>query len=300
MAITVKRLHPLFFAEVQGVDLTKPVTPPQFAEIDAAFNEHAVLLFRDQPITDEQQVAFSALFGPVFTATKYHWKNDKPRLRGEMSDISNIGPDGRLLSANDERRMHARANQLWHTDNTFKHIPARCSLLSAREIPPSGGNTEFADMRAAYDALPDERKREIDDLIVEHNIFYSREKMGYTGYTDGARAELPPVKQVFVRTHPATGRKALYLASHASHVVGWPVAKGRALIDELTAFATQPRFVHSHRWREGDLIVWDNRCTMHRATPYDEMTVRRVLHRTTVSDEMNSVERERGPRHTAA
>lgn len=300
MGITVKRLHPLFFAEVKGVDLTKPVTPAQFAEIDAAFNEHAILLFRDQPITDEQQVAFSALFGPVFTATKYHWKNDKPRLRGEMSDISNIGPDGRLLSADDERRMHARANQLWHTDNTFKHVPARCSLLSAREIPASGGDTEFADMRAAYDALPEERKREINDLIVEHNIFYSREKMGYTGYTDGARAELPPVKQVFVRTHPATGRKALYLASHASHVVGWPVEKGRALINELLEFATQPRFVHQHKWREGDLIVWDNRCTMHRATPYDEMTVRRVLHRTTVSDEMNSVERERGPQHSAA
>lgn len=300
MAITVKRLHPLFFAEVQGVDLTKPVSPAQFREIDSAFNEHAILLFRDQPITDEQQVAFSALFGPVFTATKYHWKNDKPRLRGEMSDISNIGPDGRLLSADDERRMHARANQLWHTDNTFKHVPARCSLLSAREIPASGGDTEFADMRAAYDALPEERKRQINDLIVEHNIFYSREKMGYTGYTDGARAELPPVKQVFVRTHPATGRKALYLASHASHVVGWPVEKGRALINELLEFATQPRFVHQHKWREGDLIVWDNRCTMHRATPYDEMTVRRVLHRTTVSDEMNSVERERGPQHSAA
>ena len=300
MAITVKRLHPQFFAEVQGVDLTKPVSPAQFREIDAAFNEHAILLFRDQPITDEQQVAFSALFGPVFTATKYHWKNDKPRLRGEMSDISNIGPDGRLLSADDERRMHARANQLWHTDNTFKHVPARCSLLSAREIPASGGDTEFADMRAAYDALPEERKREINDLIVEHNIFYSREKMGYTGYTDGARAELPPVKQVFVRTHPATGRKALYLASHASHVVGWPVEKGRALINELLEFATQPRFVHRHKWREGDLIVWDNRGTMHRATPYDEMTVRRVLHRTTVSDEMNSVERERGPQHSAA
>jgi alpha-ketoglutarate-dependent 2,4-dichlorophenoxyacetate dioxygenase len=300
MTITVTRLHPLFFAEVKGVDLRQPVTPDLFAEIDAAFNENAILLFRDQQITDEQQVAFSALFGPVFTATKYHWKKAQPRLRGEMSDISNIGPNGELLSADDERRMHARANQLWHTDNTFKHIPARCSLLSAREIPTAGGNTEFADMRAAYDALPEARKQEIDDLIVEHNIFYSREKMGYADYTDGARAELPPVRQVFVRTHPATGRKALYLASHASHVIGWPIEKGRRLIDDLLAFATQPRFVYSHRWREGDLIVWDNRCTMHRATPYDEMSVRRVLHRTTVSDEMNSVERERGQQHSAA
>jgi alpha-ketoglutarate-dependent 2,4-dichlorophenoxyacetate dioxygenase len=300
MALTVTRLHPFFFAEVKGVDLRQPVTPDLFAEIEAAFNDHAVLLFRDQPVTDEQQVAFSALFGPVFTATKYHRAGEKPRLRGEMSDISNIDHQGRLLSPDDERRLHARANQFWHTDNTFKHIPARCSLLSAREIPASEGDTEYADMRAAYDALPEARKREIDDLIVEHSIFYSREKMGFTSYSAGARAELPPVQQVLVRTHPATGRKALYIASHASHVIGWPVEKGRKLIEELLDFATQPQFVHRHRWREGDLVVWDNRCTMHRATPYDEMTVRRVLHRTTVSDEMNSVERERGQAHSAA
>jgi len=300
MAISVTRLHPLFFAEVKGVDLRQRVPPDLFAEIEAAFNEHAVLLFRDQLITDEQQVAFSALFGPVFTATNYHRTDEKRRLRGEMSDISNIGHDGRILAEDDERRMHARANQLWHTDNTFKHVPARCSLLSAREIPASEGDTEYADMRAAYDALPEARKREIDDLVVEHSIFHSREKMGYTSYTAGARTELPPVQQVLVRTHPETGRKALYIASHASHVVGWPVEKGRKLIEELLDFATQPQFVHRHHWREGDLVVWDNRCTMHRATPYDEMKVRRVLHRTTVSDEMNSVERERGLRHSAA
>jgi alpha-ketoglutarate-dependent 2,4-dichlorophenoxyacetate dioxygenase len=300
MAITVKRLHPLFFAEVGGVDLAGPVGPDLFAEILGAFHEHAILLFRNQAIDDAQQVAFSALFGPVFTATKYHWKNEKRRLRAEMADISNLDHDGRLLAADDERRFHNRANQLWHTDNTFKHIPARCSLLSAREIPPSGGDTEFADMRAAYDALPEDRKREIDDLIVEHSIFYSRTKMGFAGYTDGARTELPPVQQVLVRRHPGTGRNALYLASHASHVVGWPVEKGRRLIEELTEFATQPQFVHRHRWREGDLVVWDNRCTMHRATPYDDIGQRRVLHRTTVSDEMNSVERQRGPQHSAA
>ena len=300
MAISVKRLHPLFFAEVGGVDLTKPVGPDLFGEILAAFHEHAILLFRGQPIDDAQQVEFSALFGPVFTATKYHWKDEKRRLRAEMADISNLDHDGRLLAADDERRFHNRANQLWHTDNTFKHVPARCSLLSAREIPHSGGDTEFADMRAAYDALPEERKREIDDLIVEHSIFYSRTKMGFTGYTDGARNELPPVQQVLVRRHPGTGRNALYLASHASHVVGWPIEKGRRLIEELTAFATRPQFVHRHRWREGDLVVWDNRCTMHRATPYDDVGQRRDLHRTTVSDEMNSVERQRGPQHSAA
>ncbi len=210
-----------------------------------------------------------------------------------MADISNIDHNGRIQAADDNRRLHNQANQLWHTDNSFKQIPARCSLLSAREIPVAGGNTEFADMRAAYDALPEDRKREIQDLIVEHSIMYSRTKTGFSDYTDGARAELPPVQQVLVREHPA-GRKALYIAAHASHIIGWPVEKGRRLIEELIEFAVQPRFVHAHEWRAGDLIVWDNRCTMHRARTYDDMTQRRVLHRTTVSDEINTVERRAG------
>jgi alpha-ketoglutarate-dependent 2,4-dichlorophenoxyacetate dioxygenase len=300
MRIAVRKLHPLFVGEVTGVDLTKPVPPDLFAEIAAAFHKHAILVFRNQPVTDEQQVAFSALFGPVFSVTKYHRPNEVRRLREEMSDISNIDHAGRILPADDDRSLHNRANQLWHTDNTFKHIPARASLLSAREIPSEGGDTEFADMRAAYDALPTERKREIDDLVVEHSIFHSRKRMGISVYTDGARAELPPVQQVLVRQHPATGRKALYIASHASHVIGWPVEKGRKLIDDLLEFATQPQFVYRHRWIEGDLIVWDNRCTMHRATPYDELGVRRILHRTTVSDEVNTVERRDGERNSAA
>lgn len=300
MPITVSPQTPDFFAEVRGVDLTEPLDPAVFAEIEAAFDAYAVLVFPGQSLSDEQQVAFSAHFGPVFTATNYHRPGKERRLRPEMSDISNIGHDGGLLAADDERRLHGRANQLWHTDNTFKHVPARCSLLAAHEIPPSGGNTEFADMRAAYDALPDDCKREIDSLIAEHSIFYSRERMGFTGFSDGARAELPPVQQVLVRTHPATGRKALYIASHASHIIGWPVEKGRRLIEELLDFATQPQFVYAHRWQTGDLVIWDNRCTMHRARPYEEMTERRVLHRTTVSDEINSVERARRDRTGAA
>jgi alpha-ketoglutarate-dependent 2,4-dichlorophenoxyacetate dioxygenase len=300
MTITVTPLHPLFVAELAGVDLVQPVTRRLFTEIEAAFDAHAVLVFREQPVTDEQQVAFSALFGPVFTATKYHRQGERRRLRAEMSDISNIDHEGRLLATEDQRRLHNRANQLWHTDNSFKHIPARCSLLSAREIPPSGGDTEFADMRAAYDALPEERKREIDGLVVEHSIFHSRTKTGFADYGDGARAELPPVQQVLARPHPATGRKALYVASHASHVVGWPQEKGRRLIEELIAFSTRPQFVYRHRWQAGDLIVWDNRCTMHRARPYEELSERRVLHRTTVSDELNTVERARAEQSGAA
>lgn len=307
MTLTITRQHPLFFAEVSGVDLTKPVPSDVFASIKSAFDEHAILLFRDQHINDAQQVAFSALFGPVFTSTKYHRDGEVSRLRSEMADISNIDHNGAILAADDDSRLHSQGNALWHTDNSFKHIPARCSLLSAREIPPTGGETEFADMRAAYDALPDTQKQEIDALIVEHSIFRSREQLGYEGFSDGARKELPPVQQVLVRTLADTGRKALYIASHASHITGalngdaadWPLEKSRDLIAALIEFATQPQFVHAHEWRPGDLIVWDNRCTMHRARPYDDMTQRRVLHRTTVSDEINSVEqveKNRAPR----
>lgn len=292
MPITVTQLHPHFFAEIGGVDLTRPVPAETFAEIHAAFERHAVLLFRDQPISDEQQVAFSALFGPVFTATNYHRAGEKRRLRGEMADISNLDHDGSLLPPDDERRMFARANQLWHTDNSFKHVPARCSLLSAREITERGGETELADMRAAWDALPEAKQREIEGLVVEHSIFHSRAQIGYTTFSEGARAELPAVQQVLVRQLPY-GRKALYIASHASHILGWPVEQGRRLLEELMAHATRPEFVHRHHWRVGDLLVWDNRCTMHRALPYEEMTERRVLHRTTVSDEVNTVERAR-------
>ncbi len=291
MTIEVTSLHPLFMARVDGIDLTQPVTPGAFEEIAAAFDRHAVLLFRDQHITDAEQVAFSAHFGGVFTATNYHRKGQKSRLRAEMADISNLDHDGELMAADDTRRAFNEANRLWHTDNSFKQVPSRCSLLSAREIPPSGGETEFADMRAAYDALPKARKREIDELIVEHSIMHSRARLGYTDFSEGARNELPPVRQVLVRTHPGTGRKALFIASHASHVVGWPEEKGRRLIEELLDFATQPQFVHRHEWRVGDLVVWDNRCTMHRARPYDDMNQRRDLRRTTVSDDINTVER---------
>ena len=291
MCIAVTPLHPLFMAEIGGVDLARPLPAPAVDAIMEAFHRHAVLVFRDQPITDEQQIAFSAHFGPVMTVTKYHRPGEIPRLANDrITDISNVDHAGRILPADDARRRHERANMLWHTDNTFKHVPARCSLLSAREIPPEGGDTEFADMRAAYDSLPEARRRELDDLIVEHSIVYSRQQVGFADFTEGALEGLPPVRQVLIRRHPATGRNALYLASHASHIVGRPVEEGRRLLRDIIAFATQPRFVHRHRWRQGDLVLWDNRCTMHRACGYDDLGERRIMHRTTVSDEVNSVE----------
>ncbi len=298
MGIRIRPLHPHLGAEVTGIDLKAPVVPEEFAAIEAAFNRHAVLVFPGQPLGDEQQIAFSRLFGPLETSPEYAGSKKSRLSRPEIADISNLDPENRVMSAEDKRLIFNRGNQLWHTDSSFKFVPARCSLLSAREIPPSGGETEFADLRAAYDALPEEKKRAIDGLVVEHSIFRSRAQIGFTEFNDEIRRALPPVPQLLVRRHPGSGRKTLYLASHASHVIGWPLEQGRALIEELIAFATEPRFVYQHRWSVGDLVLWDDRCTMHRGRPYDDTRHRRDMHRTTVSDELNTVERER--RGTAA
>ena len=294
MALRVTPLHPHLGAEVTGLDLARPLPPDVFAALEAAFNRHAVLVFPGQPLSDEQQIAFSRLFGPLETSPEYAGSRKSRLNRPEIADISNLDPEGRVMSAEDKRLLFNRGNQLWHTDSSFKFVPARCSLLSAREIPPEGGETEFADMRAAYDALPEETKRRIAGLVVEHSIFRSRSLIGFSEFNEEIRRELPPVPQLLVRRHPGSGRKTLYLASHASHVVGWPVEQGRKLIEELVAFATQPQFVYRHRWTVGDLVMWDDRCTMHRGRPYDDTRYRRDMHRTTVSDELNSVERERG------
>jgi alpha-ketoglutarate-dependent 2,4-dichlorophenoxyacetate dioxygenase len=294
MAIDLAPLHPTLGAEVRGVDLTRPVMPEVFAEIDAAFNRYGILVFPEQPVTDEQQLAFSRLFGPLEVNPNY--AGAKMRLRPDVADISNLDAEGQVLARDDRRNLFNIGNQLWHTDSSFKRIPAKCSLLSARELPSSGpmggGETEFADLRAAWDALPDARKRKLQGLVVEHSIFRSRSQMGFADFNDEIYKELPPVPQALIRHHPASGRTSLYLASHASHIVGWPVEQGRALIEELIAFATQRQFVYQHRWTVGDLVMWDNRCTMHRGRPYDD-TQRRVLHRTTVSDIANTLEQER-------
>src|ERR1700736_1953173 len=302
MAIQVSQLHPTLSAEVRGVDLTLAVTPETFAEIEAAFTRHGILVFPEQPVTDEQQLAFSRRFGPLEVNPNY--AGATMRLRPDVADISNLDPEGRVLARDDRRNLFNLGNQLWHTDSSFKRIPAKCSLLSARELPSSGpvggGETEFADLRAAWDALPEARKRELDGLVVEHSIFRSRSHIGFADFNDEIFKQLPPVPQALVRHHPASGRTTLYLASHASHVIGWPVEEGRALIEELIAFATRPDFVFHHRWRVGDLVIWDDRCTMHRGRPYDDTKFRRDMHRTTVSDEINSVERERRQQGSAA
>jgi len=293
MAIELTPLHPTLGAEVRGVDLTRPVMPEVFAEIDAAFNRFGILVFPQQPITDEQQLTFSRLFGPLEVNPNY--AGAKMRLRADVADISNLDAEGRVLARDDGRNLFNLGNQLWHTDSSFKRVPAKCSLLSARELPSPGpmgsGETEFADLRAAWDALPEGRKRQLEGLVVEHSIFRSRSQIGFADFNDAIFRQLPPVPQALVRHHRYSGRISLYLASHASHIIGWPVEEGRALIEELIAFATQPQFVYQHRWTVGDLVMWDNRCTMHRGRPYDD-TQRRVLHRTTASDVANTLEQE--------
>ena len=289
MAIEVSPLHPTLGAEVRHVDLTRPVLPAVFAEIEAAFDRHGILVFPQQPVTDEQQLAFSRRFGPLEVNPNY--AGATMRLRPDVADISNLDIQGRVLARDDRRNLFNLGNQLWHTDSSFKRTPAKCSLLSARELPSSGGETEFADLRAAWEALPEARKHELEGLVVEHSIFRSRSQIGFADFNDEIFKQLPPVPQALVRHHPASGRTSLYLASHASHIIGWPVEKGRPLIEELIAFATQPQFVYQHRWTVGDLVIWDNRCTMHRGRSYDD-TQRRVLHRTTVSDRANTLEQE--------
>jgi len=288
MAITVTPLHPTIGAQVRGIDLSRPLPPGVFAEIEAAFNRHAVLVFPGQPLTDDQQIAFSVNFGPLEVNPNY--AGERMRLANlKIADISNLDADGEILALDSKRRVFNLGNQLWHTDSSFKFVPARCSLLSAREIPPEGGETEFADLRAAYDALPEERKRQIEGLVVEHSIFRSRSQIGFGDFNPEIENELPPVPQVLVRRHPGSGRKTLYIAAHASHIVGMPVPDGRLLLMELIEHATQRQFVHAHRWQEGDLVIWDNRCTMHRARPFDTTQVR-DLRRVTTRDVASTLE----------
>lgn len=290
--VEVKQLHPLFVGEVSGVDLSKPVDPETLDAIVAAADEYAVLVFHDQDIDDDQQIAFSRLLGPLETSIKGLRKNHKARLNLHVSDVSNLDEKNDVLDAQDRRRMNGLANRLWHTDSSFKATPAKYSLLSARVIPTEGGETQFADMRAAYDALPERKKERLEGLVAMHSILYSRATIGFTDFDSDERAGLPAVPQVIVRRHPGSGRKTLYLASHAHEIEGMPTPEARMLLHDLIEHATQREFVYTHRWKVGDLVLWDDRCTMHRARDYD-MSVPRDMHRTTVSDVAPTVEQAR-------
>ena len=285
MALELRKLHPLFGVEILGVDTGAPMDDATFAEIRAAFEDYSLLVFRDQTLADDTQVAFSRRFGPLETTIKANPAGGSYFARQSNLDIRT----GTVIPPEDRRMIYQKANYMWHTDSSFKPIPSLCSLLSGRIVPPEGGDTEFATMRAAYAALPEAMKRRVDNLVAEHSFVYSRGLIDPQVLSEAEKAETPPVRQALVRTNPVNGRKSLYLGAHASHVIGWPVEEGRALLKELTEFATQPRFCHAHKWREGDLVVWDNRCLLHRATAYDGRRYKRLMQRTTVAGDAPTV-----------
>ena len=290
MTITICPITPEFAAEIGDVDVSRPLEAPELEAVKQAFWKYSVLVFPDQTLTTEQHLAFARLFGPLETSIAAYRSDTKMRLRRELADISNLQHDHNLWGKESRLRMFQMGNRLWHTDSSFKRLPALASLLYARSIAPVGGLTQYADKRAAWDALPEPLKRRVEGLVAEHSIFHSRARLGFSEFSDEERRNMPPVRQVLVRTIPQNGRKSLYLASHAGRIMGMPDAEGRALIDELVAHATQRQFVYSHRWRVGDLVMWDNRCTMHRGTEFDDLRWPRDLQRATVSDVANSCE----------
>jgi len=291
VSITVTPITPSFVAEISDIDLAQPLRPNDREAIEAAINRYAVVVFRGQTLMDAQQIDFAAEFGPIHApGQRARHTGIKHRLeRTELADISNLDGDGKVLEVNARRRLDWLANRLWHTDASFRAVPGALSLLYAHVIPDEGGDTEFADLRAAYDALPDGTKKQLDGLVAIHSIWHSRGQLDVTQYTAEELANLPPVPQRVVRTHPGSHRKTLYLAAHASHIEDMPVPDGRLLLMDLMEHATRPQFVHAHKWREGDLVIWDNRCTMHRARPFDTTKVR-DLRRVTTRDVASTLE----------
>ena len=285
MPITIKPLHDLFCAEIGGVDTGQPMDDTTFAAIRSALDEHSVLVFHNQTLDDERQIAFSRRFGPLEIAGKANPATGTPFARQSNLDIKT----GAVIPLEDRRMIYQKGNYLWHSDSSFRPVPSLCSLLSARIVPPEGGNTEFACMRAAYDALPVDIKHKLDGLVAEHSLVYSRDTVSVGSMTPEMIAELPGAWQVMLQVNPVNGRKAVYAGAHASHVIGLPREEGRAFIQWLNEFSTQPRFCYSHAWRDGDLVIWDNRATLHRATAYDTTRHKRLMQRTTVGGDVPTV-----------
>ncbi len=287
--IKLRELKTGFAAEVEGVDMRIAPDAQMIAAIEDAIDRYPVLVFHDQDLTNEQQIAFLQPFGDLQQSVEYLTHKGDKRLPELMTDSSNIGKDSRTFGAGDARRMNNLGSRRWHTDQSFKPRPVKYSLLCARTVAREGGETQFADMRAAYDALPDELRTRINDLVIEHSLLNSRRNVGFTDATELEKARLSSVHQRLVRRHPRTGRRSLYLSSHAAHVVDWPLPEGLDLLYELTDRATQPQFVYTHTWRLYDAILWDNRVTMHRARRHVPETDPRDMRRVSVLDETNTL-----------
>jgi len=293
MPISIRPLRNEFAGEVAGVDITRPMSREEVAAIDAGMDKYAVLVFHGQDLTDEQQLAFTLNFGELerYQTAGHVRKREDHRLGPDIADFSNLDKHGKIMSPEDRVWFFKLGDHLWHSDSSFRPIPAKYSLLSGRIIPSWGANTEFADMRGAYDALDTRTKAEIEDLICEHSLMYSREQIGFTDLTPEEVAAFKPVRQRLVRVHPATGRKSLFLSSHAGAIVGWTIPEARMFLRDLTEHATQREFVYSHAWKPHDLVMWDNRATMHRARRFDRNEVRDVR-RTTLAGHAPTVEQE--------
>jgi alpha-ketoglutarate-dependent 2,4-dichlorophenoxyacetate dioxygenase len=291
----VTPLHPLFAARIEGLDLRAPLTPEECRWVEARMDEYAVLVFPGQDLTDEQQMAFGENFGPMEAETATVDVHRRRLAHARMNDISNLDERGEILAADDRRRFFALGNRLWHSDSSFKRAPAKYSLLHARRIPPEGGDTEFADMRAAWDALEPELQRTAMDLVCEHSLIFSRANLGFEDYTPEERTRFAPVPQRLVRRHPGSGRLTLFLSAHIGRIQGWPTPEALMLIRDLTEHATQRRFVYRHAWTSHDLVMWDNRATMHRATRFDDRRHPRDMRRVTIAGAQPTLEESRQP-----
>lgn len=271
--MVITRLTPHFAARIDGVDVTRPLDEGDWTEIRAALDEHSVLVFSGQPLDDDQQTAFSRRFGALEVTRSMNPAAGTLFARQSNLDIKT----GEVIPPDDRRMIYQLANMLWHSDSSFKKVPSLCSLLSARIVPPKGGATEFASARAAYPSLPDDLERQAESAVAVHNFSWSRDQIRPGFFTEKERAEYPPVRHPLVRTNPANGRKNLFLGAHASHIEGMPMEDGRALLKELLEHVTQPEFCYKHEWQEGDLVIWDNRCVLHRATPFDTTRHKRFM-----------------------
>lgn len=282
MSVRINQLHDEFVGEIAGLTLSPDLDESVIDELRNAINRYAVLIFHDQELDDAALLAFGQRFGTI-AAPRNH-RAGRRIERGEVADISNLDNKGAIRDRGDHRRLDSLANQLWHSDASFRPIAGELSMLYAHVVPPKGGETEFADLRAAYDNLDGEARDLIEGLVAEHSIFNSRGLLGHTDYTDAERAALPSVRHSVVRTHPGSGRKTLYVGAHAASIEGWPIPEGKLLLRDLMDHATRRRFVHTHSWRAGDLVIWDNRCTVHRGRRYDDASHKRDLRRVTTQD----------------
>ncbi|MCH9671982.1 MAG: TauD/TfdA family dioxygenase [Gammaproteobacteria bacterium] len=279
MSVRIEPVRPDFVARVSDVDLVNGMDDSTFALLRRALDDYSILVFADQPMDDRCQIEFSSWWGQAEPTKGVNPASGTVFARQSNLDINT----GAIIPPDDRRMAYQTGNYQWHADSTFKPLPSLCSILTAREVPREGGNTEFVSTRTAYDTLSDELRNTVEDLIVEHDLSFSRGRVGFT-FTPEEAALHPPVRHPLLQVNPVTGRRSLLVGAHAARIVGWPLEKGRALLDELLAHATTPQAIYSHRWRHGDVVIWDNRSTLHRATAYDAARFRRLMQRTTIGN----------------